>query len=377
MTKRDSPVRVLYILDSFPDPTAGTEGQFWRLIRGLDPSRFRPAVVLLRPSEFLARELGSVPLRVLNVTRLRSPGALLRVVRAAWWARRSGFRVAHIFFNDSAIVSRRDLGFWYSRSNLPLLRMAAKFVDRAVANCKAVRQEVIQAENFPPDKVDVIYNATDADDECSGSASRAQFGVPENVPLIIIVANLRPLKRIEDGIRALALLDDAPNGRVHLLVVGEDRTGVRGGSHRDELERIARDLRVSDRVRFGGKMTDPAPVIRLADACVLCSETEGLSNTVIDYMLAGKPVVCTAVGGNLELIVDRECGRLVRVRDPADMAGALSEILRDRGLANSWGQAARARALRMFTPASTMIAQYQIIYEDLAGPMSVGARTGG
>ena len=187
LTMQNAPVKLLFILDDFSGPNAGTEVQFWRLIKGLDRSRVAPAIVLLRPSEFLARELGDIPLKVLNITRLRSGRAVAQIVSAALWARRSRFRVAHIFFNDSAIVfppllkmlglrvivSRRDLGFWYTPRNLPLLRMAARFVDKVVANCHAVRRAVIDAEGFPPGRVDVIYNAADALHGQPGRVDRA------------------------------------------------------------------------------------------------------------------------------------------------------------------------------------------------------------
>jgi len=375
-----NPRRLLFILDNFPDPGAGTEGQFWLLLQGLDRSRVEPAVVLLRPSVFLQRELGDIPLRVLNVHRLRSFAGLWRIAATAWWARRSGFEIAHIFFNDSAmvfppllklagikvIVSRRDLGFWYTKTNLRVLRIAAKFVDRVVANCEAVRQVVIDREGYPPERVQVIYNGTRQPILPPAKVQRQDYGVPEAVPLIVLVANLRPLKRVGDAVRALASLAGAGVKTPHLLVVGEDREGITGESHRAELELLAREIGVSECLHFGGKMADPMPVIALADVGLLCSETEGLSNVVIEYMLAGKPVVCTAVGGNSELVVEGETGRLVPVGDVTRLAAALAEVLGDPERARLWGEMARQRALKLFS-STVMITRHQELYETLAG----------
>lgn len=384
------PLRLLYILDGFPDPGAGTEGQFWLLLRGLDRARVTPGVVLLRPSAFLERELRGVPLRVLNVYRLRSLRSLWRVAATAWWARRSGFRVAHIYFNDSAmvfppvlrllgikvIVSRRDMGFWYTPAILPILKIVAGFVDRVVANCEAVRQVTLASEGYPPDRVQVIYNGIGQSVTSDSAAVRQDYGVPEGVPLLVIVANLRPLKRVGDAVRALAGVTSPSGLAPHLLVVGEDRTGIGGESHRAELERVGQEMGVSDRLHFAGKMTDPMPVIALADACVLCSETEGLSNVVLEYMRAGKPVVCTAVGGNPELVLDGQTGRLVPVGDVVRLSGALTDVLADPVRARHWGEAAKQRALELFG-VSGMIERHQQLYEALAASGSGTGRGNG
>ncbi len=381
------PLRLLFILDDFPDPGSGTEGQFWLLLHGLDRARVEPAVALLRPSAFLQRELRGIPLRVLNIHRLRSIRGLWRIAAAAWWARQAGFQVAHIFFNDSAIVfppllkllglkvivSRRDLGFWYTPGNLRVLRFAATFVDCVIANCEAVRAATVGAEGYSRERVQVIYNGISREISPARAAQRGDYGVPEGVPLIVLVANLRPLKRIGDAVRALACTQGPVGITPHLLIVGEDREGINGESHRAELEGIGREVGVFDRLHFAGKMPDPMPVISLADACVLCSETEGLSNVVIEYMLAGKGVVCTSVGGNPELVLEGQTGRLVPVGDVARLASALTDLLSDPPRARQWGEAARQRALDLFAP-SVMIERHQQLYEALMGviPPEIG-----
>jgi len=75
--------------------------------------------------------------------------------------------------------------------------------------------------------------------------------------------------------------------------------------------------------------------------CVLPSLSEGMSNALLEYMAAGKPVVATAVGGNVEVIRDRENGLLVPVGDAAALAKAVLELVRDRDLAQRLGAAAR------------------------------------
>ena len=376
--RESEPLRVLFILDSFPDPHAGTEGQFWLLFRNLNRARINPAILLLRPSAFLGEHVPADALKVLGIKRLLSVVSVIRLLKAAWWAWRSGFKVAHIFFNDSAIVfpvplkllgvrvivSRRDLGFWYTPANLRLLRFVAGSVDRVVANCEAVRAAVIRCEDYPPERVDVIYNGIGRDPGAAAQLRRGEFAISDTARLIVVVANLRPLKRIGDVIRVLAGLQ-VLFGDAHLLVVGEDRSGDYEGSHMAELQKLAAGLGVAAKLHFAGKMSDPMPAIALADLCMLCSETEGLSNTVIEYMLAGKAAICTDVGGNSELLVSGQTGYLVPVGDIDAMIRAATELLDDRQRAASFGERAKQRALSMFT-ARAMVQKQTELYVRLA-----------
>lgn len=370
------PIRALYILDNFPDPHAGTEGQFWLLFRNLSRERIDPAILLLRPSAFLAENVAPSRLRVLNVYRLLSLRSIAKVIGAVLWARRSAFQVAHIFFNDSSIVfpiplrvagikvivSRRDLGFWYTSSNLRLLRLAGKLVHRVVANCEAVRDVVIRKEKVSADRVDVVYNGLIRSPDRASIAAREDYSLPESARLVVIVANLRPIKRIDTAVEMLARVQATSDA--HLLVVGEDRPANGRDSLQAELQEQARRLGVSDKLHFLGKMPDPTPIVAMSDVCVLCSESEGLSNTVIEYMLAGKPIVCTDVGGNAELIEEGRTGYLVPVGDVDALTRAVADLLTTKERALSFGERARERALAMFS-SRAMVEKQTRIYESL------------
>ena len=374
---RSGKLKLLYILDAFPDPQAGTEGQFWLLFNQLDRSRVEPAIVLLRPSPWLQARVTDAPVRVLDVERLRSLSGINKILATVRWAKCQGFQVAHIFFNDSAlvfppllkaagirvIVSRRDLGFWYTKGNLALLRFNRRFVDAVIANAQAVKSVVQNREGYAADEIRVIYNGirrspgSDAP-ECI----RSSLGITLNAPLLMIVANLRPLKRIDDVIRALARQQGAGR-RAHLLVAGEDRPGRDGPSHKAELESLAVSLGVSQRLHMIGKIEDPMPVLSRVDVCLLCSETEGLSNAIIEYMLAGKPVVCTDVGGNSELVQHGKGGFVVPIGDIDSIGRAIDELLTDSHLMQEMGRISTARAQLMFHPAEMVKCHMDLYFQ--------------
>ncbi len=370
-------IRLLFILDAFPDPQAGTEGQFWLLFNQLDRSLVDPTIVLLRPSPWLESRVPAAQIRVLNVTRLKSPRAIAKIFSLVRWARAERFDVAHIFFNDSAvvfpallklagirvIVSRRDLGFWYTPAKLRLLRFNARFIDAVIANAEAVKQVVKASEGFESEKVHVIYNGMRREESTNPGDARMQFSIPPQAPLLTIVANLRPLKRIDDAIRALSLQPSAAEP-AHLVVAGEDRPSDAGRSHREELEELATSLGVAGRVHFAGKIEDPMPLLAQSTVCLLCSETEGLSNAIIEYMFAGKPVVCTDAGGNAELVHHEDNGFVVQIGDANGIAAAVQRLLSDPALLTQMGQRSRERALRLFHP-SAMLGAHMALYERL------------
>lgn len=375
-------LKLLFILDAFPDPQAGTEGQFWLLFNQLDRTKVEPAIVLLRPSPWLQSRVVDTVVKVLDVERLRSFSSLRKILAVVRWAKRENFQVAHIFFNDSAlvfplplrlagirvVVSRRDLGFWYTRGNLPLLRFNERFVDAVIANAQAVKSVVQKSEGYAVEKICVIYNGMRRVENGSGPDVRGGFGVPADVPLLAIVANLRPLKRIDDVIRALALQESA--GRLaHLLVIGEDRSNDSGRSHRDELEELSRSLGVEQRVHFTGKIEDPMPLLAQSSICLLCSETEGLSNSIIEYMFAGRPVVCSDVGGNGELVKHEENGFVVAAGDVAAIAGALQILIADPVLLKQMGSKSRERATALFHP-NEMVRAHVELYSKLRQKIS-------
>jgi len=372
-------IRILFILDQFPGPIAGTEGQFWLLFRSLDRKSFAPAILLLRPSAFLETAAGDTPVKVLGVWQLRSLRSLWRVLKAALWARRSEYDIAHIFFNDSSlvfpwilkllgirvIVSRRDLGFWYTPLQLRILRWNRSFVDRVVANCKAVKDVVCEDERYDSKCVRVIYNGLVREPgELDRDTGRRALGIAAQAEVLAIVSNLRPLKRIDDAIRALAVVRRR-HPRAILVIAGEDRAYDSGPSLRASLEALAETLDVRDAVRFLGAVTDPMPLIVSADVCLLVSQTEGLSNSIIEYMAAARPVVCTNVGGNAELVAEGKTGHLAAVGDIDQLAASIVQLLRDSQQARAFGKEGQRRALEMFSPA-TMVAQHADLYSGLA-----------
>ena len=201
---------------------------------------------------------------------------------------------------------------------------------------------------FPPDKVRIIHNGVDpapfdTDDSRGRDGVLAdEFEIPVGAPVVGIVAVLRPEKDHATFLFAARLvLQEEP--RTVFLIVGH-------GDRRADLERLAAELGMADSVRFTGERSDIPALLKLMDIFVLSSRTvECFPMALLEAMAAGKPAVCTAVGGVPEIILDGTTGHLVPVGDPAAMADRLVALVRDPDRARAMGTAGRSRLKAEFT----------------------------
>lgn len=362
-------IKVLFVIDCYRNPYAGTEGQLLKLLSGLDPDKFVAELAVFRGSGYLANRGFPVPVSVLNVTRLASPLNWLRLFRFFLKKRCAGFRLVHIFFNDASIIcppilkllgcrmiiSRRDMGYWQNRRNLLPLRLNARYVDKVIVNSEAVRDITVAREGYLPERVEVIYNGYDPVDY--PLPEDAEAVVPQGKALkLVLVANIRAVKRIQDAIHALARLRESRPDSI-LCIIGD-------GDH-TELADLCRRLGTLESVRFLGARRDVPALLPAFDIGLLCSESEGFSNTLIEYLQAGLAVTCSEVGGNPEIIVHGQTGLLYPAGDIDALAGNLMKLAREPATRTALGKAGREKVQKEYS-LSRMTLRHQAIYEALA-----------
>jgi len=371
--------KIMYLVDDFEGPQAGTEGQLMQLLQHHDRSRYESAMTLLRSSDYIERNPLCCPVKILGITRLASVRSIFKLLRFALSLRWEGYRLVHCFFNDVSliaplllrlfgirvVVSRRDMGFWYTPGKLAVLRLVSAFVDRYVANCQAVGRVVQQREWAPSRKISVIYNGILPLTANRGGATHTFDlpGQPDQGPIVGIVANLKPIKRIDVLIQAFAVVCECyPSAQ--LIVVGKDGPSQQGRNMCEELEGLASLLGIRNKVIFTGGVDDPAPYINRFTVAVLCSESEGFSNALVEYMQVGRPVICTDTGGNPELIQNGINGFLVPVGDVDTLADRLVKLLSDSALALRLGEAAR-ETVRSTYSHKRMIIEQMACYDQI------------
>ncbi|MBY0459605.1 MAG: glycosyltransferase, partial [Gemmataceae bacterium] len=175
---------------------------------------------------------------------------------------------------------------------------------------------------------------------------------------LIHVARHHPVKDQPTLIRGFArAAADLPG--VDLLMVGD-------GPLRPELENLAVESRVPNRVKFLGIRADIPELMRAADAFALTSVSEAASLTLLEAMASGLPVVVTGVGGNPEIVRHEVEGLLFPRGDVEKCADAIKRVLRDSGLATRLGAAGRARAVERYQLGRTVDECYKL-YMRLTG----------
>jgi glycosyltransferase involved in cell wall biosynthesis len=113
------------------------------------------------------------------------------------------------------------------------------------------------------------------------------------------------------------------------------------GILREETEGLAVEMGLRESCLFTGRCASVPDLLAASDICVLSSQAEGFSNSILEYMAAGRVVVATNVGGASEAIVEGETGYLVNAGDDAAMAERLVELLKDPELRRAMGRNGR------------------------------------
>jgi glycosyltransferase involved in cell wall biosynthesis len=144
--------------------------------------------------------------------------------------------------------------------------------------------------------------------------------------------------------------------RVRLVMVGS-------GPLLAEVHRIVEEAGLVNHCWLAGERADVAEVMRVLSCFALPSQAEGISNTILEAMASGLPVVATDVGGNAELVEAGRTGLVVAPMNDEAMAGAIARLALDPAAAAAMGRAGRVRAVGQFS-LQAMVARYQGIYDQ-------------
>jgi glycosyltransferase involved in cell wall biosynthesis len=196
------------------------------------------------------------------------------------------------------------------------------------------------------------YLANFARIETAPPMARSTFDTPDDVPLLLALGRLHRVKALDVLLRALVI-----ETRPYLWIAGE-------GPLKDELQSLARELGVADRVRFLGWRNDRGALFAAADVCVFPSRVEPFGNVVLDAWGYGRPLVAAASTGPLELVRDNEDALLVPVDDAPALAAAITRTIDEDGLAAQLVAAGRKRFDAEFTEAAS-VRQYVTLFERL------------
>lgn len=354
-------IKILYFINKIKD--AGAQKHLLEVVAGIDKARFEPELVTLE-------ELGIK--RIYGISGIRG---LLRLVGLI---KKGKFDIIHSYlFSENIlgsiaariagvpvlITSRRDTGMLYQDKPhyIWAYRFTNHLVDKIICVSQAVKKAVITKEKVNIRKIEVIYNGVDVNKyvyKYQPLAIRKSLGIEEDKFVVGIVANFGWIKGHHDFIEAACIvLQEIPN--TTFLFVGDG-----------PLKKLYQDLiynthyAIRDNFLFLGSRKDIPGILSIVDVSVNASYSEGMSNTILESMALGIPVVATSVDGNLEIVGDGITGLLVPSQNPKLMAEAIIRILKDKELAGQMSKNAKRVIEDRFT-AKIMIKNMECLYEQL------------
>lgn len=390
---REFMIRVLFVEASAGGVVGGSLTGLFHMIRGMDRSRFYPAMVLYEAKD-IEKDLAADNVPVYQVRRRRLPkehgllqfdgyhrakavgpvGSALRLgrqsLRLAFEELPAALRLARVIRESKADVVHLGNGV---RANFdgvlaclltrtPCVchvkgfekysdreRWAARYIDALVPMTRAV-EEHCAAGGIRGRTTRVIYDALDeshyrADREPADV--RAEIGLHNGDPCVGVAGNIQEWKGQKVLVEAMAkVVRQVPAARA-LIIGGVHRAGA---AYNDELEQQIRGLQLGDSVLITGFRRDIANVMNALDVVVHTSvRPEPFGRVILEGMLLGKPVVASAAGGVPELIEDGETGFLIRPGDADALAERLVTLLKNPQLRDRIGRKSQAWARQRFS----------------------------
>lgn len=192
----------------------------------------------------------------------------------------------------------------------------------------------------------------------SSEAVRAELGITPGAKVVMAPGRLAPQKGLEYLLEAFDLLSSRGQRDVVLVIVGD-------GVLREPLKQTCRELGIDDRVIFTGYREDIGDVVSASDYIVLPSLREGLSIALLEAMAAGKPIVTTSIGSNLEATDNGRVARIVPPKDVVALADSIEYLFQHPDVARGLGQGAKERFEACYTE-RRMLDAYLSLYHELS-----------
>jgi glycosyltransferase involved in cell wall biosynthesis len=301
--------KILFCIDCLV--RGGTELQLIGLIERLDRERYEPYLLTIKETDnsLLPSDCQHIEW---SVPKLLSLSGLRHLIKLTQWLRKENISIVQCYFQDSTLLAGlsgwlartpvrigcfRDMAFWKNNKLEIVIGKVYQMMTGYIANANAVSEHFIEHFHLPKSKMTVLPNGIDVE----------KLTFVKHKPTIndiCIVGNMtRKVKRTDLFIEAAAIVaKDYPDIKWH--IVGDGHLKV-------VLEEQGQKLGIAKKLIFAGRVSNVEQYIEKMQIGVISSDSEGLSNAILEYMLKGSICIATNVGGNPELIIDDETGCIV------------------------------------------------------------------
>jgi L-malate glycosyltransferase len=362
------PPRVNLFLMTNSFETGGSERQFAVIAQNLSPEKFHLSLGCIRRLGPFAGAFGDVPEfwlggSLFGWTSIRTRLRLARLLRL------SQIHIAHAFdfYTNLTLVpaarlarvpvvigSHRQLGDLLTPRQFRAQAAAFRWCDAVVCNSQAAADRLTRA-GISCDKIFIIGNALPAQ---AFAPARESLNRPLRRPRVGMVARMNANSKNHAGFLRIATRIKRQMPDVEFLLAGD-------GPLRPELEKQAQELGLGNHAVFLGDRRDIPDILASTDVAVLTSESESLSNVILEAMATGLPVVAYRVGGNAEL-VNEDRGTLIPAGDEEGFASAVLQLLASPAMRLQFGQNGRKFAQENFS-LERIVQRYEACYETLLG----------
>jgi glycosyltransferase involved in cell wall biosynthesis len=346
--------------------TGGSERQFAVMAQNFPPEKFQISLGCIRKLGPFASAFGDVPEFWLGGSLFGWTSIRMRL-RLAGLLRAQQIQIAHAFdfYTNLTLIpaarlarvplvmgSQRQLGDLLTPRQFRAQAVAFRWSDGVVCNSQAAADR-LAAEGLPRDKLFIIGNALPA--KTLAPASESVKREPGRLRMGMVARMNAPYKNHAGFLRIASRIHrQMPD--VEFLLVGD-------GPLRPELERQAQHLELGNRAIFLGDRRDISGVFASMDVAVLTSDSESLSNVILEAMGASLPIVAYRVGGNAEL-VNEERGVLIPAGDEEGFAAAVLRLLASPTMRLQLGQNGRKFVRENFS-LERILARYEACYQVL------------
>jgi len=345
----DSAIGLFLMINTFE--TGGSERQFTVLARSLTPPQFQTHLGCVNRHGPLAHNFADAQPFPLGGS-LYGWQSLRTRLNLSRHLRHHQVQVAHAFdfYTNLTMIpaaklarvpvvigSHRQLGDLMTTAQFRAQAAAFRWCDAVVCNSQAAADRLI-ATGLSSEKIAIIGNALPA---AAFSAASAALPKRPGVARVGMVARMNHRYKNHSGFLRIAAQIHQRMPDVEFLLVGD-------GPLRLELEREAASLGLGASAIFLGDRQDIPAILASLDVAVLTSDSESLSNVILEAMAAGLPVVAYGVGGNSELLTHQR-GALIPAGNETSFADAVEKLLADSGLRQQLGRNALQFAQKNFS----------------------------